>query len=144
MLIGEYIHNLDPKKRLSIPVKLRKELGEGAIITRGLDKCLFVFPRSEWQSLAEKMSKMPLGQGDTRSFARLMISGAMEVEFDSLGRILVPDYLKSYASLKKVVVIAGVFNRLEIWDDQKWTKYKKDLEKNSDKIAEKLGELGII
>jgi MraZ protein len=144
MLIGEYKHNLDPKKRLSIPVKLRKELGEGAIITRGLDKCLFVFPRSEWQSLAEKMSHMPLGQGDTRSFARLMISGAMEVEFDSLGRILVPDYLKNYAGLKKIVVVAGLFNRLEIWDDTRWTKYKKDLEKNSDKIAEKLGELGII
>ena len=144
MLIGEYTHNLDPKKRLSIPVKLRKELGEGAIITRGLDKCLFVFPRNEWQSLAEKMSHMPLGQGDTRSFARLMISGAMEVEFDSLGRILVPDYLKDYAGLKKVVIVAGLFNRLEIWDNTRWTRYKKDLEKNSDKIAEKLGELGII
>lgn len=144
MLIGEYKHNLDPKKRLSIPAKLRKEIGQGAVITRGLDKCLFVFPSKEWKELAEKMAKMPLGQGDTRSFARLMISGAMEVDFDSLGRILIPDYLKNYAGLKKVVVVTGVFNRLEIWDDAHWSTYKKNLEKNSDKIAEKLGELGII
>ena len=119
-------------------------MGEGAVLTRGLDNCLFVFPLQSWNELAEKLKNLPLGQQSTRSFARLLLSGASEVDFDSLGRILIPEHLKSYASLKKVVVIAGVLNRLEIWDDENWTAYKANLEKNSDSIAEKLGELGII
>ncbi|OGN17590.1 MAG: cell division/cell wall cluster transcriptional repressor MraZ [Candidatus Yanofskybacteria bacterium RIFCSPHIGHO2_02_FULL_50_12] len=143
MLIGEYKHSLDPKKRLSIPSKFRKELGEGAVITRGLDNCLFLFPSAYWQQLAERLGNMPLVQQDSRSFARLLLSGAMEVDFDSLGRILIPEYLKQYASLKKVAVVAGLYNRLEIWDEQRWEQYKSNLEKNSDSIAEKLTELGI-
>lgn len=143
MLIGEYKHNLDAKKRLSIPSKFRKELGEGAVITRGLDNCLFVFPSAHWAKLAEKLGSMPLVQQDSRSFARLLLSGAVEVEFDGLGRILVPEYLKNYAGLKKVAVVAGLYSRLEIWDDEKWENYKANLEKNSDSIAEKLRELGI-
>ncbi len=144
MLIGEYKHTIDPKKRLSIPIKLRKEIGDGAILTRGLDSCLFLFPLKEWNQLADKLGKLPLGQQDTRGFVRLLLSGAVEVEFDQLGRVLVPDYLRDYADLKKSVVVAGLFNRLEIWDESKWQIYKANLEKNSDKIAEKLGELGVI
>lgn len=144
MLIGEYKHALDPKKRLSIPVKLRKEIGDRAVLTRGLDNCLFLFPMKEWEQLAEKLGKLPFGQQDTRSFVRLLLSGASEVEIDQLGRILVPDFLKNYAALKKTVIIAGLFNRLEIWDDSRWNDYKNDIEKNSDRIAEKLGELGVI
>lgn len=143
MLIGEYKHSLDPKKRLSIPSKFRKELGEGAVITRGLDNCLFVFPSAYWHQLAERLGNMPLVQQDSRSFARLLLSGAMEVDFDSLGRILIPEYLKHYADLKKTAVVAGLYNRLEIWDEQRWEQYKSNLEKNSDQIAEKLSELGI-
>lgn len=143
MLIGEYKHNLDAKKRLSVPSKFRKELGEGAVITRGLDNCLFVFPSAYWQQLAEKLGSMPLVQQDSRSFARLLLSGAMEVDFDSLGRILIPEYLKNYAGLQKIAVVAGLYNRLEIWDETKWENYKSNLEKNSDSIAEKLAELGI-
>lgn len=144
MLIGEYTHNLDPKKRLAIPSKFRKELGEGAVLTRGLDNCLFVFPLRHWNQLAEKLGNLPMGQRDTRSFARLLLSGAVEVEFDSLGRILIPEYLKRYAGLEKSVVVAGLYNRLEIWDQSRWSSYKENLEKNSDSIAEKLGELGAI
>ncbi|HWA64580.1 MAG TPA: division/cell wall cluster transcriptional repressor MraZ [Candidatus Paceibacterota bacterium] len=143
MLIGEYNHNLDAKKRLSIPSKFRKELGEGAVITRGLDNCLFVFPREQWNQLATKLGNTPLVRQDSRSFSRLLLSGAMEVDFDGLGRILIPEYLKQYAGLKKAVVVAGVYNRLEIWDESVWQTYKANLEKNSDSIAEKLGELGI-
>ncbi len=143
LLIGEYAHNLDPKKRLSIPAKFRKELGDGAVITRGLDNCLFVFPSKQWNQLAEKLGNMPLAHQDSRSFARLLLSGAMEVEFDSLGRVLIPEYLKNYAELKKIAVIAGLYNRLEIWDQDRWNNYKSNLEKNSDSIAEKLKELGI-
>lgn len=114
------------------------------MLTRGLDGCLFVFPLREWEQLAEKLGRLPFGQQDSRGFARLLLAGALEVEFDQLGRILVPDFLKDYAALKKEVVIAGLFNKLEIWDGARWSSYKANLEKNSDRIAEKLGELGII
>ena len=144
MLIGEYKHNLDPKKRLAIPSKFRKELGKGAILTRGLDNCLFIFPSKYWASFAEMLAGLSLAKKDTRAFARLFLSGAVEVDFDSLGRILVPENLKEYACLSKKVVVAGLFNRLEIWDEAKWNGYRAGLEKNSDDIAEKLGELGII
>lgn len=144
MLIGEYTHTIDPKKRLAIPSKLRREIGERTVLTRGLDNCLFLFSMDEWQQLAEKLGKLPFGQQDTRGFVRLLLSGAVEVETDQLGRILIPDYLKNYAQLGKKVVIAGLFNRLEIWDSERWQSYKNNLEKQSDRIAEKLGELGVI
>ncbi len=144
MLIGEYTHTIDPKKRLAIPSKLRREIGERAVLTRGLDNCLFLFSLGEWQQLAEKLGKLPFGQQDTRGFVRLLLSGAVEVETDQLGRILIPEYLKNYAQLGKKVVIAGLFNRLEIWDSERWQSYKNNLEKQSDRIAEKLGELGVI
>lgn len=143
MLIGEYQHNLDPKKRLAVPAKLRLEIGQKAVITRGLDSCLFVYPQREWEQVVQKLAQLPMGQEDTRSFVRLMLSGAQEVEMDSLGRILVPDYLKSYAGLEKEAIIVGVFNRLEIWDKTRWNKYKEAVEKDTDKLAERLGDLGV-
>ena len=144
MLIGEYKHNLDPKKRLSIPSKFRKELGEGAVLTKGLDNCLFLFPLQSWNEQAGKWKNLSIVQPNSRAISRHFLSGATEVDFDSLGRILIPEHLKSFANLKKVVVIAGILNRLEIWDDERWSTYKSNLEKNSDSIAEKLGDLGII
>ncbi len=143
MFIGEYIHTIDQKKRLSIPAKFRKTFGKKAVITKGLDNCLFVYPFSEWEKLAHKLSQLPLARADARSFARLMLAGAMEVEIDSLGRILIPDYLREYANLGKKVVIGGLFNRLEIWNEKAWKKYKKETHKDDDKIAERLQELGI-
>ena len=144
MLIGEYKHTLDPKKRLSVPSKLRKEIGEKAVLTRGLDNCLFLFPMKEWEALAAKLATLPMGQQDTRGFVRLLLSGASEVELDQLGRVLVPDYLRDYAGLKKAVIIAGVGSRLEVWDEEKWAQYKAKLEKDGDDIAERLGELGVV
>lgn len=135
---------MDAKRRLAIPSKFRKELGEGAILTRGLDNCLFIFPSKYWTPFAEMLAGLSMAKQDTRSFARLFLSAAVEVEFDSLGRILIPERLKEYAGLKKSVVVAGLFNRLEIWGADKWNSYKLNLEKNSDSIAEKLGELGMI
>lgn len=143
MFIGEYQHTLDAKKRLAVPAKVRKELGDVAILTRGLDNCLFLYPMAEWQKLTEKLAQLPMGSGDTRSFLRLMMAGAVEVELDQLGRILVPDYLKNYAGLKQRVILAGVYNRMEIWDEERWNVYKAEVEKNTDMIAEKLGELGL-
>jgi MraZ protein len=97
----------------------------------------------EWKKIAEKLGNMPVGESSTRSFVRLMLAGAVDVELDSQGRILVPDYLKDYAGLGKEVIVAGLFNRLEIWDKKAWEKYKENAEKNQDKIAEELGKLGI-
>lgn len=143
MLIGEYKHTIDSKKRLAIPSKLRNELGSKIVITRGLDNCLFIFPFNQWNKLVEKLSQLPLGQKDSRGFVRLMLAGASEVKLDKLGRVLVPDYLKSYAGLKKNVVIVGVYNRLEVWDENKWKLFRQTTEKEVDNMAERLGELGI-
>ena len=101
MFIGEYSYSIDEKKRLAIPPKFRQLLGQKMVITRGLDQCLFLYPVKEWGTLAEKLSKLPLAQADARGFARLMLTGAMEAGLDNLGRILVPDFLKDYAFLKK-------------------------------------------
>lgn len=143
MLIGEYKHTIDAKKRLAIPAKLRRELGKGAVLTRGLDNCLTLYPLKEWQKMADKLSKLPTGQIDARGFNRIILAGAVNVDFDSLGRILVPDYLKKYADLKKNVVIAGVYNRLEIWDEIKWASYKQKVEKDVGDIAQRLSDLGV-
>ena len=144
MLIGEYTHSLDPKKRLSLPAKFRSELGKKVVITRGLDNCLFVYPLKEWQVITRKISELPLGQADTRGFNRFFLSGAVEVDIDSVGRILVPEFLKDFAGLNVKVVLAGVHSRVEIWDEQVWTEYKKRIEKQADALAEKLGEIGIL
>lgn len=143
MFIGEYQHSIDPKKRLAVPSKFRNELKNKVVVTRGLDKCLFVYPMKTWQEIAQKLGSMPVGEAGTRSFVRLMLAGATDCEIDKQGRVLIPDYLKDYAELGKDVVIAGLFNRLEIWDEKKWNDYKKNAEKNTDEIAEQLGKLGV-
>jgi MraZ protein len=144
MLIGEYKHTLDPKKRLSLPSKWRRELGKKLVVTRGLDNCLFVYPTAEWKQITEKVGKLPLGQADTRSFNRFFLSDAVEVEVDSVGRILVPDFLKDFAKLGNKVVLAGIHDRIEIWDEKKWESYKRSIEKEADQLAEKLGEIGVL
>ncbi|MEK7608345.1 MAG: division/cell wall cluster transcriptional repressor MraZ [Patescibacteria group bacterium] len=143
MLLGEYTHNLDTKGRVAVPAKFRDAVLGGAIITRGLDNCLFVFTQKEWQTLAEKLMALPLAQANSRAFVRLMLAGAMDVNLDNQGRILIPDYLRQYAGLKKEVIVAGLYNRMEIWDAEDWKKYKQKTESASEEIAEKLGELGI-
>ncbi|MFH1401830.1 MAG: division/cell wall cluster transcriptional repressor MraZ [Parcubacteria group bacterium] len=143
MFIGEYQYTIDQKKRLAIPQKLRSVLGKKAVITRGLDQCLWLYPTKEWNILAKKLSRLPLSQADARGFARIMLTGAMEVNIDNLGRILVPDYLKNYAFLNKRIVVAGVYNRIEIWDQAKWREYSEKTEKEVGDIAERLKELGV-
>jgi len=143
MIIGQYNYNLDPKKRLTIPPKFRSVLSKGAILTRGIDGCLFLYPQKQWNELAEKLSKLPLSQANARSFARVMIAGAMDVKLDSLGRILIPDYLKDYAELDKKVVIAGLYDRIEIWNEENWQKYGATTGTQVENIAEGLKELGI-
>lgn len=143
MFIGEYSHNLDDKGRVAIPKKFRPDLIKGAVVTRGLDNCLFLYTREEWQKLAEKLAGLPFAQANTRAFARLMLAGAMDVELDKQGRIVLPEYLRTFAGLKKTLVVAGLYNRLELWDQEKWEEYKSKTENESNEIAEQMGELGV-
>ena len=131
MFIGEYNHNLDDKSRLAIPAKMRLGLKNGAVVTKGLDNCLFLYPKKEWQSIAAKMAALPVNKANDRALARHFLAGAMEVEFDSQGRITLPEYLRSFAGLKKKVVVAGLYNRLEIWDEAAWNKYKVEIAPDS-------------
>ena len=143
MLIGQYEHTIDNKKRLALPVKFRGELGTKVIITKGIENCLVVYTEKEWETFSQKLANLPISQMEARSFTRNILAGAMEVTLDKLGRILVPDYLKTYADLKKNVIICGLSTRLEIWDAEKWDAYKKEAEKGVEEIVSKLGPLGI-
>lgn len=143
MFIGEYQHNLDNKGRLAVPAKFRQLLEEGAVVTKGLDNCLFLYPKNKWEEMANKFANLPISQAKARAFARHMLAGAMPVEFDSQGRITLPEYLRKFADLAKETIIAGLFDRLEIWNENNWNKYKEATEKDSGDIAEALGELGV-
>ena len=139
MLIGEYIYTIDQKKRLSIPAKFRAELGKKAVLTRGLDNCLVIYPLKEWQNLSQKLESLPAGQVDARGFIRIMLSGAIDIGLDKLGRVLIPDHLKKYAFLKKNVAIIGLSNKIEIWDEARWQEYKEKREKTVGEMAQQLG-----
>mgnify|MGYP001576653109 CR=1 FL=1 len=141
MFIGEYFHTIDEKGRVAVPTKFRSKLVDGVVITRGLDNCLFLYTLEEWKNLADKLSKLSISKANTRAFSRLMLAGAMDLQLDKQGRIIIPDYLRKYANIKKKAVITGLFNRLEIWDQEVWEKYKDKTEKTSENIAEALDEL---
>ncbi|MHB8903978.1 MAG: division/cell wall cluster transcriptional repressor MraZ [Patescibacteria group bacterium] len=143
MFIGEYNHNLDDKGRLAIPVKFRTILKKGAVVTKGLDNCLFLYSKEQFDKIAQKFAALPLSQAKARAFTRHMLAGAMEVEFDNQGRVTLPEYLRKFSELKKSVIVAGLYNHLEIWDEAAWNIYKSEAEKNSNAIAEELGDLGI-
>ncbi len=143
MFIGEYQHNLDEKARLALPVKFREAFAHGAVVTRGLDHCLFVYSADEWKKLADKLATLPIATANTRAFARLMLAGAMDCTLDKQGRVVVPEYLREYAGIKKSVVVAGLYNRLELWDEAAWKKYKSTTEEESNSIAEALSQLGV-
>ena len=138
VFIGEYTHVLDSKGRLAIPVKFKNLLKKGAVVTKGLDGCLFLYTEAEWAKLVTRLNQMPISQSNSRAFARLMLAGAMPVALDSQNRINLPNYLIAFAGLKGTAVLAGLMNRLEIWDTKKWTSYKKKTEPESEKIAEQL------
>lgn len=143
MFIGEYNHIVDVKGRVAIPAKFRSQLAGGAIVTRGLDHCLFVFSREEWKELAKKLVALPLSKANSRAFSRLMLAGAVDVAVDGQGRVLIPEYLRQYAGIDKQVVVTGLYSRIEIWDEEKWKQYKATSESSSEEIAEQLGEMGI-
>lgn len=143
MFIGEYQHTIDLKGRMAVPVKMRAKLSDGAVVTKGLDACLFIYPKNEWEKLAEKLSNLPISDTKARAFSRMMLAGAMEVEFDKQGRVLLPGYLRTYANLKSKAIVAGLYNRIEIWNEKSWGEYKESSEANTEEISEHLSGLGI-
>jgi MraZ protein len=144
MLIGEFIHTIDEKNRISLPAKFRKEMGGDLVITPGLDNCLFLFTKKEWAKISEKLSNFSMLSADNRSFNRFMFGGATEISVDSIGRMLLPDFLKDRANLKTKAALVGVQNRLEIWNDKAWADYKKKVASQADSLAERLGGAGVI
>ena len=144
MFIGEYEHTLDDKKRVSLPKQFRAGLGKVMVVTRGLDNCLFVYPRKNWKKIASKLDQLSFAQADTRGFNRFILSGAAELEADAAGRILIPEHQKEFAGLGKTIVFTGVSDRVEVWDAKAWKGYKARIEKQADAMAEKLGEIGAL
>ncbi|MBP6926663.1 MAG: division/cell wall cluster transcriptional repressor MraZ [Candidatus Pacebacteria bacterium] len=144
MLIGEYTHTLDDKNRLSLPSKFRKVMGKTVVVTPGLDGCLFLFTEAEWRKISGKLSEASLLTADNRSFNRYMFGGATDTPVDTAGRILVPEFLKDRAKLAEKVVLVGVQSRVEIWNETAWKKMKQVFEKEADRLAEKLGEVGVL
>ncbi len=143
MLMGEFMHSIDAKGRVIMPADFRLELGDVFFITKGLDGCLFVYAKSEWEVLSQKLKELPLAKTEARAFVRFFFAGARMVECDKQGRFLVPSNLRTYAGLTKSVVLAGVMNRVELWDKEAWTKYTGEVNPAVTKIAENLAELGI-
>ena len=142
MFYGEYEHKLDRKGRIIIPARFREVFKENYVekfyVTRGLDKCLFLFIEEEWKSQERIFKSMSFTKTETRKFNRLYFSGACEVICDKQGRILIPQYLKEYADIQKGVMVIGVSNRIEIWSKEGWKQYYKDTKDSFEDIAEKL------
>ncbi len=137
MFLGEYVHTFDPKNRVSLPSKFRKELGKTIVVTRGVDRCLYVFAKKAWEKEAARYANQVNGNAAERGLARLFLAGSFEADVDSAGRVLVPENLKSYALITEKAVIAGVADRVEMWEEEAWKKYTAQIERDAEALAEK-------
>jgi MraZ protein len=144
MLIGEYEHTLDEKNRVSLPKQFRTLLGKKIVMTRGLDNCLFVYPKKSWEKVTEKLQELSFAQADKRGFSRFILSGAAEIEVDGAGRVLIPEHQREFAKLSKTIIFAGVSDRVEVWDAEAWKEYKSAIESKADSMAETLGQIGAL
>jgi MraZ protein len=142
MFLGEYTHTLDDKGRLTLPAKFRDQLAQGVTVTRGLDGCLFVFTYEDWKQFTETLrERLPFTQKSARDFSRFFFSGAVDIIPDRQGRILIPPFLRQYASLEAEVMIIGANSRLELWDTERWRQTLLDVESNAEMIAEQFGNI---
>ncbi|RVU70311.1 MULTISPECIES: division/cell wall cluster transcriptional repressor MraZ [Lactobacillus] len=141
MFMGEYHHNLDSKGRLIIPAKLRSQIGEEMVFTRGMEGCIFGYTIEVWHEIEAKLAQLPLTKRNVRSFMRLFYSGAMECEFDKQGRVNLTTTLKMHAGLTKECVIVGVSNRIEIWSKKRWEDFSAEANQSYDDIAENLDDI---
>ena len=143
MFLGEFEHTVDQKGRIAIPAKFREELADGAVVTRGLDKCLVIYPRIEWQALAERVSQLPQTQPNVRTLSRLLFSGAVDLSLDGQGRTILPQYLRKYAGITANVAVIGLYQRIEVWCLEDWNAVKTTTEAAGGSLAEQLADLGI-
>jgi len=143
MFIGEYNHNLDAKGRVAIPVKFRAALKGGAVVTREVDNCLNLYSADQWETIASRLSELPATNQNARAYSRLRLAGAMAVDIDRSGRIVIPQYLRKFANLSGPVVLAGLYNRIEIWNEKDWQAYCKKTESEAVSIANELTDLGV-
>ena len=143
MFLGEFQHTVDQKGRLAIPAKFREELADGAVVTRGLDKCLVIYPRIEWETLADKVSRLPQTQPNVRTLSRLLFSGAVDLSLDGQGRTILPQYLREYAGITANVAVIGLYQRIEVWCLEDWNSVKTTTEAAGGSLAEQLADLGI-
>lgn len=143
VFIGEFHHNIDEKGRLQVPAKWRSSLAEGAVVTKGFDGSLAFYSADEWKEKAEKLSKLPQSQPEARAFVRQTLAGAVDVELDKLGRVVLPQFLKQYASLSKEAVLAGLYDHFEIWSSSNWEKYQESVDANSKESVQVLKDLGV-
>jgi MraZ protein len=144
MLIGEYIHSVDEKNRISLPIKFRKEIGKTVVLAPGLDASIFMFTTKEWEKIAARLEQASMVQTDILRFNRFMFGGATQVDVDAQGRVLIPDFLKDRAGIKAKAAVVGVHNRIEVWNDKRWSEYKKGVELEADGLAQKLGSVGVL
>lgn len=143
MFIGEFEHAIDSKGRLAVPYRFRKNLGKGAVITRGEELNLVVYPRAEWEALAQKLASIPMSNPKARTFARFMLSGAIEAEFDSQGRALIPSFLRDYAGIENQATVIGLYNKIEIWQTSRWQKVKSQAMASREDLLKHLQNLDI-
>jgi MraZ protein len=143
VFLGEFSHAIDDKGRLTLPAKYRAELGDGVVVTRGVDKCLFIFTLAEFQALANRIGSLPMTQAEAREFSRHFFSGASDVELDKQGRILIPQNLREYAGLDGEAVVVGVNQRIEVWDARSWPEVRAGFENGATGNTEHWAKLGI-
>jgi MraZ protein len=139
MFIGEYQHNIDDKGRLAIPVRFRGQLANGAIVTKGLDNCLSLYTTDAWELQVEKLGLLPHTQAKARAYIRFMLASAFPVEIDKQGRVNIPATLRTFAKLNGAVIVTGLSDHIEIWNQKDWNQYRENIEKTSIEIAEELG-----
>lgn len=145
MFFGEFLHKIDQKGRVSIPAKLRPYLIDGLVVTRGFERCLVIYPKKEWEKVLNNLSSLPSNQLETRIFQRMILSGAFDETLDGQGRFLVPEYLRNYANIniESNLMIIGMNNKIEVWEEKSWKDYKENFEKNIDNISQKLPQVGL-
>lgn len=143
MFIGQFEHSIDEKNRIAIPSKFREAFRGEVIVTKGLDGCLFLFPKAKWEQMATGIGQLPTTKSSARLYARLLLASASREDFDNQGRVVIPAFLRDYANLKGKVVITGLYDRVEIWDKNAWKQVEEKVDKDAGKIAEELSELGV-
>ena len=141
MFLGRYAHNLDAKGRLAIPARYRDALAEGVVLTRGIDRCLALYPLAAWRPLAEKVAALPLTDADARNFRRLVFAEAADLELDGQGRILIPPDLRRYAEIEREAFVVGVDTSIEIWSPARWEAVSASLDVDGAEIAQRLASL---